>query len=62
VSYKDTTGFYLKGIGDETKARGSFCNWPKAQELEYVGNIFKIFDTYKGHIEQVRVYQIIAND
>lgn len=27
---KDTTGFYLKGISDDSR-RGSFCNYPKSR-------------------------------
>ena len=53
VSYKDTTGFYLKGSEDTTK-RGSFCEWPKASELEVQGDLFKITDLYGE-----RTYQII---
>ena len=42
VTYKDTTGFYMKGIKDETNRRGSFCEWPKASELSVEGDTFTI--------------------
>lgn len=32
ITYKDTTGFYMRGEKDTTK-RGSFCEWPKMREL-----------------------------
>jgi hypothetical protein len=52
VSYKDTTGFYLRMLSDET--RGSFCEWPKARELHYEGDSFIITDKFG-----LRHYQII---
>lgn len=52
VSYKDTTGFYLRGISDSGK--GSFCAWPKASELTINGDHFTIKDAFGE-----RVYQII---
>jgi len=59
VTYKDTTGFYLKGIHD-TNTRGSFCNWPKASNLEYTDNLFIITEKDQaGNIWQKRYYQII---
>jgi hypothetical protein len=59
ITYKDTTGFYLKGIND-TNARGSFCNFPKATALEYIDNYFTITETDQaGNIWQKRYYQII---
>lgn len=52
VSYKDTTGFYLKGI-DDTTGRGSFCQWPKASELQISGNVFVISDSFGERIYQI---------
>jgi hypothetical protein len=52
VSYKDTTGFYLKSIDDTTK-RGSFCKYPKAKELEYNDNIFTISNDYNTITYQI---------
>ena len=53
VSYKDTTGFYMRELGED--GRGSFCEWPKASELEVQGDIFKITDIFGE-----RVYQKIV--
>lgn len=59
VSYKDTTGFYLKREDDKS-AKGSFCGWPKANELEYTGDTFTIVDiTHEGEPYQMRHYKII---
>lgn len=44
VSYKDTTGFYMKGLED--RSRGSFCGWPKASELTINGDYFTIKDEH----------------
>jgi hypothetical protein len=63
VSYKDTTGFYLKSIDDTTtncitknkNLRGSYREWPKAKELEYNGNTFTISTDYN-----TVTYQIIT--
>ena len=52
VSYKDTTGFYLKSI-DDTNKRGSFREWPKAKELEYNDNIFTISNDYNTITYQI---------
>jgi len=52
VSYKDTTGFYLKSIDDTTK-RGGFCWYPKAKELEYNGNTFTISTDYNTVTYQI---------
>lgn len=57
VTYKDTTGFYLNYEG-ETK-RGSFCQWPKADNLFYDGTIFAITEkTRDGQVWQLRHYTI----
>lgn len=53
VSYKNTTGFYIKRIDDKSR-RGSFCEWPKSRGLEYIDTVFKISDDFG-----VRTYQII---
>lgn len=59
VSYKDTTGFYLKTDAQEVR-RGSFCGYPKADELTYAGDTFTIAEKdSKGNIWQERTYQII---
>lgn len=59
VSYKDTTGFYLKRADDKS-ARGSHCSWPKASELSYDGDVFTITGkTSKGSEWQRRTYKII---
>lgn len=59
VSYKDTTGFYLKREDDKS-ARGSHCSWPKASELSYDGEVFTITEkTSKGSEWQRRTYKII---
>lgn len=59
VSHKDTTGFYLKR-SDDKSARGSFCPWPKASELEYIGDTFTITDVaHDGAEYQKRTYKII---
>jgi len=52
VSYKDTTGFYLKSIDDTTK-RGSYREWPKAKELQYNGNTFTISTDYNTVTYQI---------
>lgn len=46
VSYKDTTGFYLKSIDDARDSRGSFLQYPKAKELKYNGDTFTISTDY----------------
>jgi hypothetical protein len=50
VSYKDTTGFYLKGLTDT--GRGSFCEWPKASELTVTGDTFTIKDSFGERVYQ----------
>lgn len=60
VSYKDTTGFYLKKSAD-TSERGSFCGWPKANELAYFDDTFTIIDyANNGEPYQMRTYKIIT--
>ena len=60
VVSKNTTGIYLKSADDETTSRGSFCGYPKATDLEYIDNIFKITEkTAQGEIWQIRTYQLI---
>lgn len=55
VTKVDTTGFYLSK--DET--RGSFCEWPKAAELEYTDNTFTVSETDQhGKVYQTRNYTI----
>jgi len=46
VTYKDTTGFYLKKESDTSNRKGSFCGYPQASELEYYkeSNTFIITD------------------
>lgn len=59
VSYKDTTGFYLKRADDKSQ-RGSFCGWPKASDLAYTGDTFTIVEKAKdGEPYQMRSYNII---
>lgn len=59
VSYSDTTGFYLKHETDKEKGRGSFCEYPKASELEYQGDTFTITErTQSGEEYQKRTYRI----
>lgn len=55
VSYKDTTGFYLKSIDDARDSKGSFVQYPKAKDLEYKDNIFTILNNGLNTI----TYQII---
>lgn len=60
VSYVDTTGFYLKQ-GHDKGTKGSFCAWPKASELEYVGMEFVITEYSKeGEAYQRRHYKILT--
>jgi len=60
VNIVDTTGFYLKNDYFTASKKGSFCNWPKASELEYIDNIFTITETdHNGEIWQRRTYKII---
>lgn len=54
VSYKDTTGFYVKSIDDARDLKGSFREWPKAKELKYNGDTFTISTDYN-----MVTYQII---
>lgn len=56
VSYKDTTGFYLKSIDDARDSIGNFLKWPKAKELEYNGDTFTISNEYN-----TVTYQTISN-
>ena len=57
---KNTTGFYLKDINDDTQPRGSLCGYPQATALSYIGDIFTITEkTQDGEIWQTRTYQII---
>lgn len=60
VTYKDTTGIYLKDVAINDMTKGSFCGWPKAKELEYNGDTFIIneYDT-TGVLWQKRTYKII---
>jgi hypothetical protein len=55
ITYKDTTGFYIKRLGDTTN-RGSFCGWPKASELSLGQNTFTITDDFGA-----RTYQRFNN-
>lgn len=50
VSYKDTTGFYMKELTD--RSRGSFCAYPKASELTVTGDTFTIKDQYLARTYQ----------
>lgn len=59
VSYKDTTGFYLKRPDDKS-AKGSFCGYPKASELEYDGDTFTITEVGRTKAWQRRHYKIIS--
>jgi hypothetical protein len=61
VTYKDTTGFYLKAVDyDSNHKRGSFCGYPKAEQLEYIDNYSIITEKNQdGYIWQKRYYQII---
>lgn len=54
VSYKDTTGFYLKDTDDYTIRRGSFLKYPKASGFHYDENVFIISDKFSE-----RHYRII---
>lgn len=59
VSYKDTTGFYLKTDAQAT-GKGSFCNYPKANDLTYKDDTFTIVEKdSNGNIWQERTYKII---
>lgn len=59
VSYKDTTGFYLKRTDDKSQ-RGSFCGYPKAGELEYDGDTFTITEVDRhGTAYEKRTYKLI---
>lgn len=59
VSHVNTTGFYLKRADDKS-AHGSFCNWPKASDLEYNGNKFTVTerDSHGGEWQK-RHYKIV---
>lgn len=58
VSYVDTTGFYLKKADDKS-IRGSFCGFPKADNLAYAGDTFTIVEKAKnGEPYQMRSYLI----
>jgi hypothetical protein len=61
LNYKDTTGMYFKKLDElPDKTRGSFCNYPKAENLEYTGESFKITEKdQKGRVYQIRTYKII---
>lgn len=59
VTKIDTTGFYLKSIDDERTKHGSFCNWPKSENLEYTDNVFTIVEKMiNGNVWQTRKYQL----
>ena len=61
VSYKDTTGFYLKQASDISNKKGSFCGYPKSANLAYDNNHFEIVERdNKGNIWQKRVYEILS--
>lgn len=53
ISYKDTTGIYLKGKNDTTNKRGSFLDYPKASELEYHADTFQINNGYNTLIYRI---------
>ncbi len=59
VTYKDTTGFYLATPSTPAGKRGSFCNYPKADNLQYDGEKFIITELDKGgQIWQTRAYKL----
>lgn len=41
VTYKDTTGFYMNATPEDGK-RGSYLEYPKASELEYINDTFSV--------------------
>lgn len=60
VSHVDTTGFYLKQPHDKSE-RGSFCGYPKADDVAYIGESFVIVERAKnGEPYQMRSYRIIS--
>lgn len=59
VSHVQTNGFYLKREDDKSM-RGSFCDYPKADNLQYTGDEFIIIERNQhGEAWQKRYYKII---
>lgn len=59
VSYKDTTGFYLKA-DTQTTGKGSFFGYPKATDMTYNLSYITITERdTQGNIWQKRIYQLI---
>ena len=67
ITKKDTTGFYLNPTPEDGK-RGSFCNFPKAGNLSYIGDTFVISEHYPhdsmsplaGKLYQKRTYRLLG--
>lgn len=60
ISCADSTGFYLKPESDTTPKRGSFCGFPKADDLAYLGETFTIVEKDGRDAPwQMRTYKII---
>ena len=66
VTHKNTTGFYLNRTPKDGK-RGSFCGWPKSNDITYDGDTFIITERYPddmmdkgGQIYQRRTYRVLA--
>ena len=61
VTHVDTTGFYMKQADDIGATRGSFCGWPKASELSWIGDEFTIMDYDKGVCYLTRTYKLLPS-
>jgi len=59
VTYKNSTGFYMNHTPEDGE-RGSFLAWPKASELEVVGDNFHVsFTREDGTVWCKNYYSII---
>lgn len=45
---------------ETSEGRLSYLWWPKASEIEYVGNVFKVYDNYNGQRTLVFTYEILG--
>ena len=59
ISHVQSNGFYLKRADDKS-IKGSFCDFPKAPQLEYIDDTFTITEvTASGEPWQRRTYKVI---
>ena len=57
-----TANFTLSSLDDmEDKKPASYCEWPKASDLEYIGDKFTITCRDERGAWQKRVYQLFDN-